>query len=233
MVKSYTCGNTVNIRTASGQDINNIKYMKGLTEKMKKFRRSPFTIACYVFAALFAAYFIAVLISTVTTITQYYAAYDMSPTFGEVVTYLFQQGLTPLVAAIVTFMSGIILDEVRKGNPANWASDEEISEAKEAKRLAKEAKQIAKGEAAAAAAAAAETLDTSEEIKPEFSAVVAEQSENTVEFEGGKEAEEAAAEAEETVKEAADAAEEEAEETAEETSDVFEAVVAEDAEEDK
>ena len=233
MVKSYTCGNTGNVRTASGQDINNTKYMKGLTEKMKKFRRSPFTIACYVFAALFAAYFIAVLISTVTTITQYYAAYDMSPTFGEVVTYLFQQGLTPLVAAIVTFMSGIILDEVRKGNPANWASDEEISEAKEAKRLAKEAKQIAKGEAAAAAAAAAETLDTSEEIKPEFSAVVAEQSENTVVAEGGDAAEEAAAEAEETVKEAADAAEEEAEETAEEPSDVFEAVVAEDAEEDK
>ena len=81
---------------------------------MKKFRRSPFTIACYVFAAMFAAYFVTVVISTVSTITQYYAAYDMSPTFGEVATYLFQQGTMPLFAAIGTFMAGIILDEVRK-----------------------------------------------------------------------------------------------------------------------
>lgn len=206
---------------------------------MKKFRRSPFTIACYVIAAMFAAYFVTIVISTVTTINQYYAAYDMSPTFGEVASYLFQQGTMPLFAAIGTFMAGIILDEVRKGNPANWASDEEISEAKEAKRLAKEAKQIAKGEAAAAAAtaaSAAEKIVSDESIKPEFAAVVAEESKNTVVFddeedaEAADEADAAAEEAEEKAEEAAGAAAAEAEEKAE-VSDVFEVEVAEDAEE--
>lgn len=209
---------------------------------MKKFRRSPFTIACYVIAAMFAAYFVTIVISTVTTINQYYAAYDMSPTFGEVASYLFQQGTMPLFAAIGTFMAGIILDEVRKGNPANWASDEEISEAKEAKRLAKEAKQIAKGEAAAAAAtaaSAAEKVVSDESIKPEFAAVVAEESKNTVVFDDEEDAEAVAEEAEEKAEEAAveekaeeaaGAAAAEAEEKAE-VSDVFEVEVAEDAEE--
>ena len=184
---------------------------------MKKFRRSPFTIACYVIAAMFAAYFVTIVISTVTTINQYYAAYDMSPTFGEVASYLFQQGTMPLFAAVGTFMAGIILDEVRKGNPANWASDEEISEAKEAKRLAKEAKQIAKGEAAAAAAtaaSAAEKIVSDESIKPEFAAVVAEESKNTVVFDDEEDAE-AADEAEAAVEEKAEeaaGAEEKAEE---------------------
>ena len=200
---------------------------------MKKFRRSPFTIACYVIAAMFAAYFVTIVISTVTTINQYYAAYDMSPTFGEVASYLFQQGTMPLFAAIGTFMAGIILDEVRKGNPANWASDEEISEAKEAKRRAKEAKQIAKGEAAAAAAtaaSAAEKVVSDESIKPEFAAVVAEESKNTVVFGDEEDAEAVAEEAEEKAEEAAGAAAAEAEEKAE-VSDVFEVEVAEDAEE--
>ena len=203
---------------------------------MKKFRRSPFTIACYVFAAMFAAYFVTVVIGTVSTINQYYAAYDMSPTFGEVANYLFQQGTMPLFAAIGTFMAGVILDEVRKGNPANWASDDEISEAKEAKRLAKEAKQIAKGEAAAAAASAAEAVSADETIKPEFAAVVAEESKNTVVFDDEEDAEvaekaEAAVDkAAEDAKEAAADAAAEAEEKAEEVSDVFEVEVAEDAE---
>ena len=201
---------------------------------MKKFRRSPFTIACYVFAAMFAAYFVTVVIGTVSTITQYYAAYDMSPTFGEVANYLFQQGTMPLFAAIGTFMAGVILDEVRKGNPANWASDEEISEAKEAKRLAKEAKQIAKGEAAAAAATAAagaEKIASDDSIKPEFAAVVAEESKNTVVFDD-EEAEavnEAAEASTDTLEEASGDASADAEEK-EEVSDVFEVEVAEDAE---
>ena len=211
---------------------------------MKKFRRSPFTLACYVIAAMFAAYFVTIVISTVTTINQYYAAYDMSPTFGEVASYLFQQGTMPLFAAIGTFMAGIILDEVRKGNPANWASDEEISEAKEAKRLAKEAKQIAKGEAAAAAAtaaSAAEKVVSDESIKPEFAAVVAEESKNTVVFDDEEDAEAVAEEAEEKADEAEAPVEEKAEEAAgaaaaeaeekAEVSDVFEVEVAEDAEE--
>ena len=97
---------------------------------MKKFRKSPIAIACYVFAAIFAAYFIVTEATTISTIYQYYAPYDMTPTFGEVAGYMIQQGMQPLVAAIVTAMAGIILEAVRKLDPANWATDDEIAEAK-------------------------------------------------------------------------------------------------------
>ena len=152
---------------------------------MKKFRRSPMAIACYAFAVVFAAYFISVVITTISTINEYYAAYGMSASAGEVITYLFQQGLTPLVAAIITCMAGIILEEVRKLNPKNWATEEELAEAREARKMAREAKAIAKGEAAKAAAEAAaaayDDADTeadaessAESDEPVFSAVVAE-----------------------------------------------------------
>ena len=210
---------------------------------MKKFRRSPFSIVCYVLAAVFMAYFIVVVISTVSTINQYYAAYQMSPTFGEVASYLFQSGLSPLAASVVTFMAGLTYDEVRRINPANWAADGEISEADEAKRLAREAKQIAKGEAAKAAAkdkdAAADNGDD-DSIKAEFAAVVAEESddtdvfedEETVSFNKDYAGADAEADAEAALGgEALDEAEkaDEAEEIAEEHTE-FSAVVAEDTE---
>ena len=50
---------------------------------MKKFRRSPIAVICYVMAAITAAYFIAVIFSTMSTIHQYYAQYQMSAGFGD------------------------------------------------------------------------------------------------------------------------------------------------------
>lgn len=200
---------------------------------MKKYRRSPLSIVCYVLAAIFAANFILVISSTLTEINQYYATYGMQPGFGEVLRYMLQMGSTPLFTAVATFMVGIIFNEIRKQNPANWAADEEISEAKEAQRLFKDAKQIAKGEAAKAAAEAKEPVITEndEGIKTEFSAVVAENS-DTVEF-GGDETEEEAAAPEETEnEEPAEAADDQVQEETESESfsDEFSAVVAEDEE---
>ena len=152
---------------------------------MKKFRRSPIAVICYVMAAITAAYFIAVIFSTMSTIHQYYAQYQMSAGFGETLGYLLQNGLSPLVSAITLFMAGFILEEVRKLNPSNWMTEEELAEAKEAKKMAREAKIIARGEAAKAkadAAAEAEAAERAAEAEKkademaaaEFSAVVAE-----------------------------------------------------------
>lgn len=149
---------------------------------MKKFRKSPFSIVCYVFAAIFAVYFVASEVSAVITIQQYYASYQMSASVGEYITYMVQSGATPLTSAILIFMAGLIYEAIRKQDPANWASDEEITEAAEAKRLAREAKQIAKGEAAKAAAELKEeaaelkeqAAESADAISDEFSAVVAE-----------------------------------------------------------
>ena len=78
-------------------------------------------------AAITAAYFIAVIFSTMSTIHQYYAQYQMSAGFGETLGYLLQNGLSPLVSAITLFMAGFILEEVRKLNPSNWMTEEEIA----------------------------------------------------------------------------------------------------------
>ena len=115
---------------------------------MKKFRRSPVAIACYVIAALLAVYFLAVIFSTLSTINEYYAQYDMRAGFGETFGYLMQNGMSIFVNALLVFMAGFILETVRKLNPSNWMTDEEIAEAREAKQLAREEKQAAKGEAA-------------------------------------------------------------------------------------
>ena len=160
---------------------------------MKKFQKSPIAIVCYVIAALLAVYFIAVIVSTMRTISEYYAAYNMSPGFGETVAYIMQNGLSPLVSAITMFMAGFILEEVRKLNPSNWMTDDELADAREAKKMAREAKQIAKGEAAKAKAEAeaeAEAAREAEEAaEPEFAAVVAEDGEedDTVVFEEDEE----------------------------------------------
>ena len=147
---------------------------------MKKFRKSPIAIVCYVFAAIFAAYFVATEVNTISTIYEYYAPYGVAPTVGEVVGYMIQQGIQPLAYAILVCMAGIILEAVRKLNPANWATDDEIAEAKEARKAAREAKKIAKGEAAKAAAEASVEFaeepeaeqEHQEELSDEFSAVV-------------------------------------------------------------
>lgn len=200
---------------------------------MKKFRKSPISIVCYVFAVAFAAYFVAILVSTITTIQQYYAAYQMSPSASEVVTYMFQNGLAPLTAVITTAMAGLIFDEVRKLNPANWVTEEELAEAREARKMAKEAKQIAKGEAAAAAAAAAGEKDHAEEIKPEFAAVVAEEAEDAADTaEAAEETAEAAEPAEEAAAETAEAAEETVGSAAEEVADNAEAAADEEVAEE-
>ena len=129
----------------------------------KKFRRSGFSIACYVIAAVMLVYVCYLVGTTVSTINQYYAQYDMTAQPGEYVSYIMQQALTPLVNTVVVFMLGYILDAVRKNNPDNYMTDEEVEEARIAKKEAREAKKYAKGEAAAAKAGVAASTEKSVE----------------------------------------------------------------------
>ena len=184
--------------------------------KMKQFIRSKIAIACYVISVLIAAYCLYVCASAIGYVNQYYASMGMPANFGVTLEYILQSGLSPLVSAITVFMAGFILEEVRKLNPANWKTEDEIAEEKEAKKMAKEAKQIAKGEAAKAKAdakaeaeaearAEARAEEMVEEAEAaEFSAVVAED----------------AAEAEDEAEEFSEATEEVAEETADTTDNV-------------
>ncbi len=203
---------------------------------MKKFRRSPVAIACYVIAALLAVYFLAVIFSTLSTINEYYAQYDMRAGFGETFGYLMQNGMSIFVNALLVFMAGFILETVRKLNPSNWMTDEEIAEAREAKQLARQEKQAAKGEAAKVKAGVitaeeAEAANAEKSVEAVFVTPKEENSDAEADAETEAEAEEAqedpeepAAETEETaaedenadeVTEEKEAAEESAEEQAE------------------
>lgn len=115
---------------------------------MKKYRRTPISIICYVIAALLMIYTIYVGSTTVATIVDYYSSYDMAPQAGEFLTYLMQNCLMPFVSSILIGMAGFILDAVRKADPANWLTDEELADAKEAKKAAKLEAKAAKAETA-------------------------------------------------------------------------------------
>ena len=130
---------------------------------MKKYRRTPISIVCYVIAALLLIYTIYVGSSTVATIVDYYSSYDMAPQAGEFLTYLMQNCLMPFVSSILIGMAGFILDAVRKADPANWLTDEELSDAKEAKKAAKLEAKAAKLEAKAETAKKDEDEDPASE----------------------------------------------------------------------
>lgn len=136
---------------------------KLMNSNEKKYRRSPLTVACYVLAALMLVYICIQAIATIASMNQYYAQYDMKPPFTEYITYVVQSAARPLVDAVIFFMLGYILNEVRKNNRAYYLSDAEIEAAKIAKFEAREAKKAAAAEAAAAKKADALISETSVE----------------------------------------------------------------------
>ena len=122
-------------------------------DKKKKFRRSPVTVICFVLAALMLIYACYQGGSTIHQINDYYAQYGMKAKPAEYLTYVSQSVMATLINAIVLFMLAKIHDDVRRNNPANFMSDEELVEAAEAKKAAKDSKQFEKGEKAAAKSA--------------------------------------------------------------------------------
>lgn len=123
------------------------KEVKTEMNTVKKYRRSKVATVCYVLAALMLVYTCYQIGNTIFTIVQYYAQYDMNATPSEYFTYIMQNGLSPLINAVVLFMLGYILDAVRKLDPKNWLSDDEIADKKEEKQASKDAKQFEKKEA--------------------------------------------------------------------------------------
>ena len=82
-----------------------------------KFRRSPIAIICYVIAAVFAAYFIAIAAATLSDINMYYGS-EMG--FFIKLVYVMQSGTDAIVPAIMTFMAGSILEAIRRLDHRNY-----------------------------------------------------------------------------------------------------------------
>ena len=141
-------------------------------DKKKKFRRSPVTVICFVLAALMLIYACYQGGSTIHQINDYYAQYGMKAKPVEYLTYVSQSVMATLINAIVLFMLAKIHDDVRKNNPANFMSDEDLVEAAEAKKAAKDSKQFEKGEKAAAKAADKSDVKVSVKTESEEPVVV-------------------------------------------------------------
>ena len=140
----------------------------------KKFIQSPIAVICYILAALMLIYACFQAGSTVKQINEYYSSYGMSAKASEYVTYVLQAILDPLIHAFTFFIAGYILNAVRKLDPKNYKTVEELVEIEEAKKEAKEQKQAAKGEVKAAkseakAAKAGFTASKEESVRADFS----------------------------------------------------------------
>lgn len=168
----------------------------------KKFRKSGIVIALYVIAFLTLVYAFYLIGTTLSQVFEYYGQYGMAPKFGEVLVYILQAAYQPLLMVVLTFAAGYILNEVRALNPAYYATDAEIAEAKAAKKLAKRKTAVKAG------------VEKVEEAKSE--AVVFEAINDKVEEKLDEGAEESEAIIDEVIEEVAEEAEESVEEAAEE-----------------
>ena len=86
----------------------------------KKYRQSALVILCYVLAGAMLIYACYNAGNTVHQINEYYSGYGMTPNLGEIITYVAQAMLEPLIHAFTFFIAGVILNAVRKLDPNNY-----------------------------------------------------------------------------------------------------------------
>ena len=110
----------------------------------KIFQRSPMTIVCYVLAAILLVLAIHQMVDAWTTAADYYNAYDLESSKTEEALYMLQSSMATLTFAFVSFISGFIISEIRKGNPENYKTKAEILASKEERKLAKAEKKAKK-----------------------------------------------------------------------------------------
>ena len=141
----------------------------------KKYSRSPFTIICYVLSALMLVYVFYTVGSTISYLSSYFAAYGttLSQNFGDAFSYIISSVIQPLSFAVIMFMAGLILDEVRKQNDNYYLSADDairLAAAKAAKKAAKASakaeKKSAKKEAEVAVDVASEEVDEEKAEEP-------------------------------------------------------------------
>ena len=123
-----------------------------MNNDVKKYRLSPVAVISYAIAVMILLFVCYQVGKMVGEINQYYAAQGLKPAFSDYFVYTIPAMLPSLRNCFIFFMLGYILDAVRKNNPANYKTQEEIEEEKIARQEAREARKAARGEAAAAKA---------------------------------------------------------------------------------
>lgn len=151
----------------------------------KKLKTSKVTIGLYACTGIVSVYALYAIFNSITYLRNYFKTYGSSigEHFGDALSYILNQSLSYIVFAVLLFVASVILTEVRKLNPENYISDEEMqailaAKAEKAARAA-EIKAMKAEEKAAKEAAKAET--TAVEIEKLGEAAVEEEVEELAE----------------------------------------------------
>ena len=151
----------------------------------KKLKTSKVTIGLYACTGIVSVYALYAIFNSITYLRNYFKTYvsTIGEHFGDALSYILNQSLSYIVFAVLLFVASVILTEVRKLNPENYISDEEMqailaAKAEKAARAA-EIKAMKAEEKAAKEAAKAET--TAVEIEKLGEAAVEEEVEELAE----------------------------------------------------
>ena len=129
----------------------------------KKLKTSKVTIGLYVCTGIISVYALYAIFNSITYLRNYFITTGSSigEHFGDAFSYILNQSLSYFVFAVLIFAASVILTEVRKLNPENYVSEDEMQAlaAAKAEKAAKaaEAKAMKEAEKAAKEAAKAES----------------------------------------------------------------------------
>jgi hypothetical protein len=121
----------------------------------KKLKTSKVIIGLYVCTGIVSVYALYAIFNSITYLRNYFKTYGSSigEHFGDALSYILNQSLSYIVFAVLLFAAAAVLHEVRKLNPDNYLSQEElevlaVEKAEKAAKAEKVAKEAAKAESA-------------------------------------------------------------------------------------
>lgn len=94
----------------------------------KKLKTSKVIIGLYVCTGVVSVYALYAIFNSITYLRNYFKTYGSSigEHFGDALSYILNQSLSYIVFAVLLFAAAAVLHEVRKLNPDNYLSQEEL-----------------------------------------------------------------------------------------------------------
>lgn len=94
----------------------------------KKLKTSKVIIGLYVCTGIVSVYALYAIFNSITYLRNYFKTYGSSigEHFGDALSYILNQSLSYIVFAVLLFAAAAVLHEVRKLNPDNYLSQEEL-----------------------------------------------------------------------------------------------------------
>lgn len=94
----------------------------------KKLKTSKVIVGLYVCTGIVSVYALYAIFNSITYLRNYFKTYGSSigEHFGDALSYILNQSLSYIVFAVLLFAAAAVMHEVRKLNPDNYLSQEEL-----------------------------------------------------------------------------------------------------------